>query len=51
MLIYELLFPPGEADQLARAAAHAFARKHGCEIENRPAQQEVLFVRRITHST
>jgi hypothetical protein len=49
--VYEILFPPGEPDQRARDAAHAFARKHGCEIENRLAQQEVLFIRRITHPT
>jgi hypothetical protein len=45
--VYGLLFPPGEPDEDARVAAFAFAREHGCVIENQPGAQQVVFTRRI----
>jgi hypothetical protein len=47
--VYELLFPPGEPDGGARGRAHEFARNHGCEIDNRAADQKVVFTKRITN--
>ena len=41
--IYELLFPPGEPDQDARARAYAFARDRGVKIDNRPDNNAVWF--------
>jgi hypothetical protein len=49
---YELLFPPGEPDQGARARASAFARSRGCEIQNPTVGGQVLevvFIRRISN--
>jgi hypothetical protein len=39
------LFPPGEPDDNARTACLAFARQHGCRIENKPSQGELWFVK------
>ncbi len=50
--VYELLFPPGEPDQGARARAFAFARSRGCEIQNPAAGGqaiEVVFIKRISN--
>jgi hypothetical protein len=50
--VYELLFPPGEPDDGARARAYEFARAHGCEIRNPTAggqPVEVVFVKRVTN--
>jgi hypothetical protein len=43
--VYELLFPPGEPDQGARARAYEFAKSNGCVIDHRSAKREVLFVK------
>jgi hypothetical protein len=43
--VYEMLFPPGEPDESARARAYAFAKASGCVIENRANAREVLFVK------
>ena len=34
--VYELIFPPGEPDELARTRAWAFAEEYGCTIKNLP---------------
>jgi hypothetical protein len=47
--VFELLFPPGEPDDGARVRAYEFARNHGCEIDNRAADQKVVFTKRITN--
>ena len=41
--VYATLFPPGEPDQDARARAAAVAKTHGCVIENRPQDPQVIF--------
>jgi hypothetical protein len=43
--LYADFFPPGEPDQRAREACHAFAEAHGCRIENKPELEEVWFVK------
>jgi hypothetical protein len=43
--VYAHLFPPGEPDETARAAACALARSTGCHIENKPNVQTVWFVK------
>jgi hypothetical protein len=47
--VYELLFPPGEPDSAARASAFQFAQDHGCEIDNQPQNQRLVFTKRITN--
>jgi hypothetical protein len=42
--VYELVFPPGEPDELARTRAWAFAEKYGCTIKNQPSEKRVLFL-------
>jgi hypothetical protein len=49
--VYAVFFPPGEPDQGARMRAFDFARAHGCEIENRPSAQQVVFIKKITNPT
>ena len=41
--VYATLFPPGEPDQDARARAAAVAKAHGCTIENRSQDPQVIF--------
>jgi hypothetical protein len=43
--VYDELFPPGEPDETARAAAFRFARANGCSIDNRPQDQSVWFLK------
>jgi hypothetical protein len=43
--IYAEVFPPGEPDQNARAAAYAFAKSLGFRIENKPDDKSVWFVK------
>ncbi len=45
--VYATLFPPGEPDQDARARAAAVAKTHGCVIENRPQDPQVIFKKTI----
>lgn len=45
--VYGQLFPPGEPDDGARVAAFAFAREHGCVIENQPGARQVVFTKKI----
>ena len=40
--VVELRLPPGEPHEGARVRAYAFARNHGCEIDNRPAEQREI---------
>ena len=50
--VYELLFPSGEPDYGARVAAAAFAKAHGCEINNPivPGRAlEVVLIKRVTN--
>ena len=47
--IYADFFPPGEPDQNARSRAFDFAKERGCEIDNRPAGQEVVFIKKVTN--
>jgi len=42
---YADLFPPGEPDQHARAAAYNFAKANGCTIDNKPDGSIVFFVK------
>ena len=44
---YATLFPPGEPDELARELANQLAQETGCEIEFRPDEQAVWFVKKI----
>jgi hypothetical protein len=43
--LYGTLFPPGEPDEDARARALEFAKANGCVIDNRPKDEQVLFVK------
>ena len=43
--VYELVFPPGEPDELARTRAWAFAEEYGCTIKNLPSEKRVLFLK------
>ena len=43
--VYAELFPPGEPDQTARAAAHELAKSTGCRFEHRPNVQTVWFMK------
>jgi hypothetical protein len=43
--LYADLFPPGEPDEGARAFCLAFARQHGCRIENKLDKGEIWFVK------
>jgi hypothetical protein len=43
--VYELVFPPGEPDELARTRAWAFAEEYGCTIKNLPSEKRILFLR------
>ncbi len=45
--IYELLFPPGEPDQDARAACWAFAKQMACSIYNVSEDQTVWFFKNV----
>jgi hypothetical protein len=43
--VYAELFPPGEPDERARAAAYELAKSTGCRIENKPNVQTIWFVK------
>jgi hypothetical protein len=43
--VYAELFPPGEPDETARAAADELAKSTCCRIENKPNVQTVWFVK------
>jgi hypothetical protein len=43
--VYELVFPPGEPDELARTRAYALAEEYGCTIKNLPSEKRVLFLK------
>jgi len=43
--VYELIFPPGEPDELARTRAWACAEEYGCAIKNLPSEKRVLFLK------
>ena len=43
--VYELIFPPGEPDELARTRAWALAEEYGCTIKNLPSEKRVLFLK------
>ena len=43
--VYAELFPPGEPDENARAACYAFAKSVGCQIDNKPNERTVWFVK------
>ena len=47
--VYDLIFPPGEPDDGARARAYALAKSHGCRIENRVGEKRVFFIRDVTN--
>jgi len=47
--VFDMLFPPGEPDDGARARAYMFAKSHGCKIENDQRAKEVLFIRDVTN--
>jgi hypothetical protein len=42
---YDILFPPGEPDELARERAYNLAKKLDCTIQNQPAMQRILFLK------
>ena len=39
--VYELIFSPGEPDELARTRAWALAEEYGCTIKNLPSEKRV----------
>jgi hypothetical protein len=41
--VYAIVFPPGEPDPDARARAFAIAKAHGCTIQNRPQDPQIIF--------
>jgi hypothetical protein len=41
--VYELIFPPGEPDELARTRAWALVEEYGCTIKNLPSEKRVCF--------
>ena len=43
--VYELVFPPGEPDELARTRAYGLAEEYGCVIKNLHSEKRVLFLR------
>jgi hypothetical protein len=43
--VYELIFPPGEPDELARTRAWALVEEYGCTIKNLPSEKRVLFLK------
>ena len=43
--IFEILFPSGEHDRNARAAASSMARKHGLKIDKSQGKKIVRFYR------
>jgi hypothetical protein len=43
--VYELIFPPGQPDELARTRAWALAEEYGCTIKNLPSEKRVLFLK------
>jgi hypothetical protein len=43
--VFALFFPPGASNPDAREACLKFAQGHGCQIDNRPEQQETWFVK------
>jgi len=43
--VYELIFPPGEPDELARTRAYGLAEEYGCVIKNLHSEKRVLFLR------
>ncbi len=43
--MFEILFPPGVEDDGAKGRAYKLAEKHGCIIEHRARDREVLFVK------
>src|SRR5450759_1886235 len=43
--VYELIFSPGEPDELARTRAWALAEEYGCTIKNLPSEKRVLFLK------
>jgi hypothetical protein len=43
--MFDILFPPGVEDDGAKGRAYDLAKEHGCIIEHRARNREVVFVK------